>query len=137
MYALCYVPLFCFCNYPIQNHISPVISLCILMFKFPLDFGRYLSIIISSISTIYKIPYHTDICPSDDGYAFHKLSLFVQGCKHMNLYTSTHKMMICFSGYHFNSGAEQKSYNNLLNEYIDAWTKTFRVNCKIQLMRLY
>ena len=36
-----------------QSTISPVISLCILMYQFPLDFGTYQSIINPRISTFY------------------------------------------------------------------------------------
>ncbi|MEE8597526.1 MAG: hypothetical protein V3T09_06930 [bacterium] len=43
------------------------------MFKFPLDFSNYLSIIILSISTIYKISYHTDIFHQMMDMLFYKL----------------------------------------------------------------
>ncbi len=39
--------------------------------------------------------FQSDIKPSDDGYAFRKLGLFLQGCKYMNY--------LAFSGYHYNS----------------------------------
>jgi len=42
----------------------------------PLDSSSYLSIIILSISTIYKISYHTDINSIIYWIAFHKLRFY-------------------------------------------------------------
>ncbi len=52
------------------------------MFKFPLDFDSYLSTINTVIDTIYRtiIPHRT-YNQSDDGTAFHKLSLECLGMK--------------------------------------------------------
>ncbi|ODS29675.1 MAG: hypothetical protein SCARUB_05228, partial [Candidatus Scalindua rubra] len=59
-------PIICYLSYPTPNHISPVISLYILMFKFPL--AMYFAVnIMSLISTI-------DLALTDESY---KVSFYV------------------------------------------------------------
>ena len=47
------------------------------------------------------------------------------------------KQQSCLSEYHYNSGVIQKLFNNLLDEKIEVWIKTFLIICKIELMKRY